>query len=144
MRFELDTVASPQHVLAALTDFTDHRVRIWPRTLDPKRYRVHEVGDTWAVATEATAGSPFWVTARYDWSEDGLVRWDVLESSYGGHGKGSVTITPRGAGSHLAVQWDSPGARPLQRPLLLALHRLPVGRMIARMWRQSLDDYAAG
>jgi len=35
MRFDLKTKASPEQVLRALTDFTDARLQIWNRTLDP-------------------------------------------------------------------------------------------------------------
>ena len=54
MRFDLDTKASPEQVLEAMTEFTDRRTRIW-KTLDPEVYEVREQGDTWAVARE---GSP--------------------------------------------------------------------------------------
>ena len=142
MRFELDTIATPEQVLAALTDFTHRRLEIWKRTLDPKRYELRELGDTWAVAKEASPRSPFWVVVRYDWSNPRAVRWTVVESSYGGGGEGLVTITPRDAGSHLRVEWDNTGPR--QRPLLWVLHHAPLGRLIARMYRQALDKYAAG
>lgn len=143
MRFALDTIASPEQVLATLTDFTDRRLETWRRTLDPKRYELREQGDTWAVARESSPGSPFWVVARYDWAEPGVVRWSVVESSYGGAGEGVVLITPReGGGSHLDVRWDNTGGRTLHRPLLVLLHRGPAGRLIARMWRQALDRYA--
>jgi len=46
-------------VLRALTDFTERRPQIWSRTLDPRTYEVRELGDTWAVAKEGTARSPF-------------------------------------------------------------------------------------
>ena len=36
LRFDLNTKASPEQVLRALTDFTDARLQIWNRTLDPK------------------------------------------------------------------------------------------------------------
>jgi hypothetical protein len=144
MRFALDTVASPEQVRAALTDFSDGRLRIWQRTLDPKRYELRELGNDWAIAREGSPGSPFWVVCRYDWSEPGVVRWTVVESSYGGGGEGVVTITPNGGGSHLDVRWDNTDPRPGQRPLLFVLHRGPVGRLIARMWRQALDRYAEG
>jgi hypothetical protein len=64
MRFDVTTDASPGQVLQALTDFTERRARIWHRTLDPKTYQLRELGDTWAVARESTAGSPFWVVER--------------------------------------------------------------------------------
>lgn len=75
MRFEVTTDASPAQVLQALTDFTERRPRIWHRTLDPQTYELRELGDTWAVARESTAGSPFWVIERYDWSDPSVVRW---------------------------------------------------------------------
>lgn len=59
MRFEVTTLASPEQVLRALTDFSDRRPEIWRRTLDPRTYEVRELGDTWAVARESTSGSPF-------------------------------------------------------------------------------------
>jgi hypothetical protein len=141
MRFELDTIAAPDQVLAALTDFTDRRLQIWRRTLDPKRYELRELGDTWAVAKEASPGSPFWVVARYDWSGPDVVRWSVIDSSYGGGGDGAATITPtKSGGSRLNVHWSNHGPR--QRALLWLLQHLPMDRLVARMWRQALDRYA--
>src|SRR5687767_12816713 len=108
MRFDLETMASPEQVRAALTDFTDRRLQTWRRTLDPKRYELRALGDTWAVAKEASPGSPFWVVLRYDWSEPDVVRWSVIDSSYGGGGDGAATITPTEAGgSHLDVHWSN-------------------------------------
>ena len=77
MRFEVTTLASPEQVREALTDFTDRRLQIWNRTLDPKTYQVRALGDTWAVAHESTAGSPFWVVSRYDWADPTVVRWTI-------------------------------------------------------------------
>lgn len=126
-----------------MTDFSSRRPEIWNRTLDPTRYEVREQGDTWAVAREASPGSPFWVVARYDWSDPAVIRWTVVESSYGGDGTGEVRIVPRDeGGTRLHVAWDNTDPRPGQRPLLFVLHRGPMGRVIARMWRTALDRYA--
>src|SRR3954468_20332173 len=76
MRFDIETKASPEQVRRALTDFTQGRLRIWNRTLDPKTYELREQGRTWAVARESTPGSPFWVVSRYDWSDPAVVRWE--------------------------------------------------------------------
>ena len=54
MRFDLETKASPEQVLRALTDFTDARLQIWNRTLDPKTYELRDSGQTWAVARESS------------------------------------------------------------------------------------------
>jgi hypothetical protein len=143
MRFDVDTKATPEQVRRALTDFTDHRLQIWNRTLDPKKYELREQGETWAVARESTPGSPFWVVARYDWAEATVVRWTVVESSYGGGGDGSVRIVSAdNGGSRLHVEWVNTGARISQRPLLFLLHRRPMGRLISRMWTAALDRYA--
>lgn len=142
MRFVVETVATPDQVLCALTDFSARRLQTWDRTLDPRTYELREQGPTWAVARESTAGSPFWVVARYDWSDPVAVRWTVTESSYGGGGTGAVLIEPRaGGGSRLRVAWDYTDARRQRAPLLL-LQRLPLGRMIGRSWAEVLDRYA--
>ena len=144
MRFDVTTRASPGQVLRALTDFTDRRLQIWNRTLDPKTYEAREVGDSWAVARESTSGSPFWVVARYDWSDPTVVRWTVVESSYGGHGAGSVRIAPTDdGGSRLHVHWNYTDInRTRDKVVLFLIQRFPMSRMISRMWVSALDRYA--
>lgn len=144
MRFEVVTRASPDQVRDALIDFSERRLAIWDRTLDPEIYELRDSGDTWAVAQEGTAGSPFWVVCRYDWSDPDVVRWEVVESSYGGGGTGSVRVDPTGdGGSRVRAAWDytSP-VRTRDKMMLFVLHHSPVGRMIARMWRTALDAHA--
>ncbi|HSU01533.1 MAG TPA: SRPBCC family protein [Nocardioides sp.] len=144
MHVDLTTTASPDQVLQALTDFTDRRPRTWHRTLDAKTYELRELGDTWAVARESTAGSPFWVVERYDWSDPSVVRWVDVETSWGGLGSGEVRIVPLdGGGSRVEARWTSGDARRLRDKLLLRLlHRGPMSRVIARMWRRTLDEVA--
>jgi hypothetical protein len=144
MRFEVTTTASPEQVREALTDFTDRRLQIWSRTLDPKTYEVRATGDTWAVARESTAGSPFWVVSRYDWSDPTVVRWTVEDCSWGGSGVGSVRISPRdGGGSRVQAEWTYTGAtRRRDRVMLSLIPRFPLRRVIARGWVKALDRYA--
>jgi hypothetical protein len=142
VRFEVRTKASPEQVLRALTDFSARRLEIWKRTLDPKRYEVREQGDTWAVAREASPGSPFWVVARYNWSDPTVVRWTVVESSYGGGGTGEIRLVPWDGGTRLYVEYDNTDPRLGQKPLMFLLHRGPMGRLIARTWTSALDRYA--
>ncbi len=132
MRFALTTQASPDQVLRALTDFTDRRVEIWSRTLDPKTYELRDLGDTWAVARESTPGSPFWIVARYDWSDPTLVRWTDVENSYGGHGSGSARIE----------RSNNDPNRTRDKVMLFLLHRGPLNHLVARFWRSALDRYA--
>jgi hypothetical protein len=141
MRFDIETQASPEQVHRALTDFTQERLRIWNRTLDPQTFQLRDQGPTWAIARESTPRSPFWVVARYDWSDPAVVRWTVVECSWGGNGKGIVQITPRnGGGSRLHAEWDN--TKPRRQKLLLLLLRLLPDRIIARMWTAALDRYA--
>jgi hypothetical protein len=103
---------------------------------------LRERGDTWAVARESSPGSPFWVVVRYDWSEPAVIRWTVLESSYGGDGEGFVRIAPRdNGGSRVHAEWTSTNARS-QKAMLFLLHRGPMSRLVARMWAAALDRYA--
>src|SRR3954452_11629388 len=112
MRFDIETQAAPDQVHRALTDFTQERLRIWNRTLDPKTYELREHGPNWAVARESTPRSPFWVVARYDWSDPSVVRWTVVESSYGGGGEGLLRVGPgHDGGSRLPAGWSYTGPR---------------------------------
>lgn len=143
MRFDIETKASPEQVLHAMTDFTDARPQIWNRTLDPKTYELRDSGETWAVARESTPRSPFWVVVRYDWSDPESVRWTVVDSSYGGGGEGLVQIAPGDdGGSRVHAEWSYTGARPIQRPALFLIQHGPMRRMISRMWTSALDRYA--
>ncbi|HEY7720178.1 MAG TPA: SRPBCC family protein [Pedococcus sp.] len=144
MRFEVTTLASPDQVLRALTDFSDRRLETWRRTLDPRTYEVRELGDTWAVARESTAGSPFWVVSRYDWSDPTAVRATVVEASWGGAGDGTFRIHPAaGGGSRVQAEWSHTGVRRLRDTVLIGLiHRFPMRSFISRMWVRALDDLA--
>jgi hypothetical protein len=73
-------VVGPQQFLDALTDFSERRPTIWPN-IDPGYYKVHALGPDWADVTEGS-GYPngVWERDRYDWSQKGKVRIDVLES----------------------------------------------------------------
>jgi uncharacterized protein YndB with AHSA1/START domain len=144
VRFEVTTRASPEQVRRALTDFTDRRLQIWNRSLDPTTYEVRDQGGSWAVARESTPGSPFWVVARYDWSDPTVVRWTVEESSYGGHGTGSIRIAPTDdGGSRLRVEWNyTEVARTRDRVMLFLIQHFPMRRVISRMWVSALDRYA--
>jgi hypothetical protein len=127
-----------------LTDFTDRRPQIWNRTLDPKRYEVRELEDSWAVARKSPPGSPFWVVARYDWSDPTVVRWTVEESSYCGHGTGSVRIAATDdGGSRVHVEWNYTDiSRTRDNLMLFLIQRFPMSRTISRMRASALNRYA--
>jgi hypothetical protein len=144
MRFDVTTRASPEHVRRALTDFSDRRLQIRSRSLDPRTYEVRALGDTWAVARESTAGSPFWVVAGYDWSDPAVLQFTVEECSWGGSGAGSVRIDPLdGGGSLVHAEWTYTGAHRTRDKVMLSLiQRFPMRRIIARGWVKALDRYA--
>lgn len=142
MRLDFQTTASPGQVRDALTDFSERRLRIWHRSLNPETYAVLDSGETWAIAKESTPGSPFWVVCRYDWSDPDIVRWTITQSSYRGGGEGSATATPLADGSRVHAEWENTGAAWAQRPLLSLIHLPPMQRMIQRMWKAALDEFA--
>jgi hypothetical protein len=89
----------PERFVAALTDFSGAREKIFPNSHDGY-LKVHEVGPDWAEVTEgSTAGGGLWQRYRYDWSTPGEVRLEVLDSN--AFGKGSYWeyhVTPDGSG----------------------------------------------
>jgi|SRR5690242_14451392 hypothetical protein len=96
MRFDIETKASPEQVCRALTDFTPRRLRTWDRTLDPATYQLRQQRPHLGGRTREPPRSPFWVIARYEWSDPAKVRWTIVESSYVGRGEGIVRVRPRG------------------------------------------------
>lgn len=144
VRFEITTRATPEQVLRAFTDFSEQRLETWRRTLDPKTYEVRELGDTWAVARESTAGSPFWVVNRYDWSDPGVVRTRAVECSWGGSSHGTYRILPEpDGGSRLLAEWTHTGvSKPHERVLIAVLNRFPMRTFVARLHVEALDRYA--
>ena len=144
MRFEVATLASPEQVREALTDFSDRRLEIWRRTLDPRTYEVHELGDTWAVARESTAGSPFWVVNRYDWADPTVIRTTVVEGSWGGSGGGTIRIHPAdGGGSRVQAEWTHTDiGRTRDKILISMINRFPMRTLVSRLWVEALDRYA--
>src|SRR2546423_15575547 len=82
VRYDADGALTPQRFIAALTDFSDRRPAIWPG-LSARLYRVHQVGGTWAEATEGSdVLGGIWARERYDWSTPGVVPIRILESPF--------------------------------------------------------------
>jgi hypothetical protein len=105
---ELDTKASPERVVRALTDFSPKRFDLWPN-VDRKYFKVESVGES---SAEVTEGSPIfggvWERGSYDWSRPGTVRIDVKDSNAfkpGSYWIYEVTPMP-GGGSHVHMEFD--------------------------------------
>lgn len=105
--FAFDTIATPEQVVAAFTDFTDRRLEIWKASLDPAKYELQELGDTWAIAREGSKSPSVWAVEHYDWSEPGTVRWAAQHSNFCKPGSGvELVITSRdNGGSHVEGDW---------------------------------------
>jgi hypothetical protein len=105
---EMDTTASPERVIDALTDFSPRRLELWPN-IDRKYYKVDAVGEQSADVTE---GSPLfggvWERGHYDWSQPGTVRIDVQESNAFRPGSFWLyQVTPGvNGGSHVHMEFD--------------------------------------
>jgi hypothetical protein len=101
---EFETSLAPDRVIAALTDFSENRPGIWPG-LDPDKYQVFELGDTWAVVKEGNRRPDIWVRERYDWSARGRVSWRPEQSNAFAAGSRidvEVSAIP-GGGSHVVM-----------------------------------------
>ncbi len=107
VEYEFQTEMPPEGVISALTDFSENRPEIWPN-LDPAKYKVHEVGDTWALVTEGSARPDIWARERYDWSVPGRVSWKAEESNFCAPGSGIVvSVDPiSSGGSRVRIEWE--------------------------------------
>ncbi|MDT7596976.1 MAG: hypothetical protein QOJ06_2522 [Pseudonocardiales bacterium] len=142
-RCSLETTATPEQVFRAFTDFSDRRLDIWRKTLDPKKYELCEHGDTWAVVKEGSAGTKIWVLLRYEWQEPGTIHWSVLDSDHCDAGTGDITIVPRpGGGSTVNVIFDHQDPRGLSGRAILLMQRLLGPIAFPRLWKAALDRLA--
>jgi hypothetical protein len=107
VRYESTTAASPDAVVATLTDVSAHRPEFWPN-LDPAKYQVHELGETSALVTEGTKSPDVWARERYDWSVPGRVAWHAEESNFCAPGSGIVALVSPGpsGGSRVVIDWE--------------------------------------
>ena len=75
------TSASPEQVLAAATDLSEVRVKVWSNS-KPRYFEVHAQGVDLAEVTEGFR-PPFgrvWERSRYEW-EPGAIRQTVIDSN---------------------------------------------------------------
>jgi hypothetical protein len=124
------TRLAPEVVFAALTDFSDRRMELWPDLSGS--YNLIEWGDTWARVREATDSLGIWVIERYDWSQPGQVIAVSEDSNVvqpGGEWRTALSPTANG-GTRLDVTMNRK-ARGWRGYLLHAVIQATGGRLLA-------------
>lgn len=140
-----DTKASPDQVVAALTDFSERRTSIWEGTLDPDKYEVYEVKDTSARVREGSKRPDVWAVELYDWSQPGRVSWVAEESNFCKPGSGIEVDISEGAsgGSHLDLTWHREPSN-MKGWMIITPMKVVGSKMIAKYLGGALDRYAEG
>jgi hypothetical protein len=136
---DVDTTASPERVIDALTDFSPRRLELWPN-IDRRYFKVGTVGEHSAEVTEGSAVlGGVWERGRYDWSRPGIVRLEVQDSNAFRPGSSWVYQVTPGAngGSHVHMEFDRrPGN--LKGALVGALLSLFGKRIFSKSLRETL------
>ena len=138
IEFEVSSPLSPETVLSSLVDFGERRPELWP-AIDPRVYRVHAVGDSWAEVTEGTdVLGGIWARERYDWSEPGVVQATIQDSNFwhpGGTWSVRAQPGPDG-GSRLTVTRDR-RAKGVKARLFEVLVKIAGARILASELRKA-------
>jgi hypothetical protein len=136
---DLETTASPERVIGALTDFSPRRFELWPN-VDRNYFKLESSGEA---SAEVTEGSPVlggvWERGRYDWSRPGTVRIDVTDSNAFQPGSFWIyEVTPTASGgSHVHMEFDR-RPRNLKGLLLSALLGLFGKKIYDKQLRETL------
>ncbi|HEY0534510.1 MAG TPA: SRPBCC family protein [Actinoplanes sp.] len=91
--------ATPEQIVAALTDFGPGRQELFGNSADDY-LRVHGRGENYADVTEGASG--VWERLRYDWSDPRRVVMTTTDSNlWGGRSGHTYAMTPRPDGTTL-------------------------------------------
>ena len=137
---DIDTTASSERVIDALTDFSPRRFALWPN-VDRKYFEVGPLGNH---SAEVTEGSPLlggiWERGRYDWSSPGTVRIEVQDSNAFRPGSFWIyRVTPRpDGGSHVHMEFDRRPRNTFKGLLAAAVLSLFGRRIFTKSLRQTL------
>ncbi len=145
MQLEMETETSlrPEQVVAALTDFTERRPKMWTG-ISPQHYEVYAVTETTADVREGTKQGPLnvWARENYDWSEPNTVVWTVKESNFctaGSYVK--AELRPReGGGTIIKSTWDRTPTS-LAGRFVFTVMKLTRGGAIEKSMRKGLASY---
>ena len=87
------TTATPEQIVAALTDFGPGRSKIFENSADDE-LKVHDQGPNHADVTEGGRGT--WERLRYDWSDPNRIVMTTVDSNvWGGDSGHTYTLTPQ-------------------------------------------------
>ena len=97
IHFHETTTATPEQLLAGLTDFGPARSELFPNSA-AGYLKVHDRGADWADVTEGSRG--VWERLRYDWSDPHRVVMTTTDSNiWGGRSGHTYTLTPQPDGT---------------------------------------------
>jgi hypothetical protein len=141
VHIDFETTIPPEGVVAALSDFSASRPDTWP-SLDPAKYKVHEVGDDWAEVTEGNRDPDLWARERYQWGPR-YVSIKAVESNFCVPGDGTeIRIEPNGSGgSQISLDWEREAATPDWEPLMQAI-AADGEAMLLSLYRDRLEELA--
>jgi len=92
LHFTKTTTATPEQLLAALTDFGPGRSEVFPNSHDDQ-LQVHDRGTDYADVTEGGGGA--WERLHYDWSDPRRVAMTTTDSNAWGGKSGHIySFTP--------------------------------------------------
>src|SRR5580765_3713652 len=97
LRFHENTTATPEQLVAGVTDFGPGRSKLFPRSADGY-LNVHSRSATEADVTEGSGG--VWERLHYDWSDPRRIEMTTTDSNlWGGHSGHVYTLTPQADGT---------------------------------------------
>jgi hypothetical protein len=97
LHFHQTTTATPQEIVAGVTDFGPGRSEIFENSADDQ-LQVHHLGATDADVTEGSGG--VWERLHYDWSTPDTIVMTTTDSNlWGGRSGHTYTLTPNADGT---------------------------------------------
>jgi hypothetical protein len=91
IRLKQTTTVTPEHFVAALTDFGPDRSKLFGNSAE-EDFKVHAQGPSHAEVTEGSHGD--WERLHYDWSEPNRVVMTTTDSNvWGGDSSWTYTLT---------------------------------------------------
>jgi hypothetical protein len=140
VNFTLQSMLTPDTVLAAITDFGTGRSEVWPN-VDSAHFKVHDQGPGWAEVTEGSSvAGGVWERERYSWDAAArTVTVKTLDSNVWGPGsRWDYRLTPGERGTTIDVTVVRIGKGWKGRMIGLALSLVGPGMLRSQM-RQALN-----